>query len=153
MTNVAERIIDENGYVISAIPADMIDVMWPLVEPHLQRVIDVAHGELTLYSLRERLKSAFSILIAINKGKDIIAVNTLEIRDFDSGLRALFIPVVGGNDMNEWMDDFLKVAKSIAIEHGCSELRGIAVRKGWIRKLEPEGWETLHQIVRYKLEK
>jgi len=144
--------IQGDEIVISAISADKIDLIWPLVEHHLQRVVDVAHGELTLYSIKGRLQDGMSILITINKGSEIIAVNTLEIRDFDSGLRALFIPITGGDYLDEWKDMFLDVAKSIAIEHGCDELRGIAVRDGWLRKLKPDGWEPLHQIIRYKLE-
>lgn len=152
MNNLAEKILSEDEYIISAIPVEMIDPIWPMAEPHLQKVVDVAHGEVTLESLKMRFLSLSAILLTINKGLNIVAVNSLEIRTFDSGVRAMFIPVTGGSELDGWYNQFMEVAISIAKEHGCTELRGLAARRGWLRKLEPLGWETLHQVVRYKLE-
>lgn len=152
MSNLVEKVLSDGEYVISAIPVEMLDIIWPLVTEHLERVVEVSHGEITLESLYKDFTAVNSILLTISRGSDIIAVNTLSIRVFGSGIRALFIPVTGGNELEGWIDQFLDVAKSIAKEHDCTELRGIAVRRGWLKKLEPRGWETLHQIVRYELE-
>lgn len=150
--NLTEKILSEDEYIISAIPVELIDPIWPLVKDHLQKVIDISRGEVTLEALHKRFMKTDAILITINRGKEIVAVNTLEIRTSDDGKRSLFIPVTGGSELEMWMDQFLEVAKSIAKEHNCIRLRGLAARKGWLRKLKPLGWETIYHVVEYKLE-
>lgn len=50
--------------------------------------------------------------------------------------------------MNEWMDRFLDIVKAIAKDFNCTELRGIAARKGWMRKLKPLGWSEVSTIIK-----
>ena len=138
-------------YIIAAVPATMIELVWDKVTPHIDRVIEVAHGELTRESLFKRLISGNTLLITISLGADIVACNTLEVRTFDSGTKALFIPVVGGYDLDEWMPEFLVIAKAIAKDYECTELRGLAVRPGWTKKLKPHGWENVHMVIKCDL--
>lgn len=139
-------------YVIAAVPATMINVIWKDVAPHLQRVVEVANDEITLESVKERLLSADALLVCICRLDEIVACNVVEVRTFDSGIKALYIPIVGGDEMDNWYKQFLEVCKALAKDLGCRELRGIAARKGWIRKLAPEGWTEVCTNVRYMLE-
>ena len=142
-------------YVIAAVPFNMVDVLWDKIEPHLHRVVNVAHGEITCDSVKTRLKSGSAVLVTISKGTEVVAVNTLEVRVMDSGLRTLFIPIVGGDELDGWINEFLKIAKAIARDYKCTELRGLAARKGWMRKLEQSGecnWENVHMVVRCPVE-
>lgn len=132
---------------IAAIPVNLIDVVWPQAEPLLKKAIDLTN-EVTLESVYSRLKSGDDLLLTVSKGPDIIAAITLEIRTFDSGVKALWLPLVGGDMMAEWMDRVLEVSEAIAKDFSCGELRGIAVRKGWMRKLAPLGWEEVCTIVK-----
>jgi hypothetical protein len=52
--------------------------------------------------------------------------------------------------MEFWKDDFLKLAEALGKDYACSELRGMAARKGWLPKLKPYGWEEVFTTVRYK---
>lgn len=132
------------SYIIAAIPITLVEVLWDDVVPHLERVVDVSHGEITCDSVKKSILSGKVLLIAICKGNQIIAVNTIEVRTFDSGVKALFIPVTGGDELEGWMDQFLDVAEQIGKEQGCSEIRGIAARKGWLRKLKNQGWGEIN---------
>lgn len=134
-------------YSLSIVPVPLVDVLWGQVVPHLQKVVDRSHGELTLESVKARIKNADTLLVTISRGGSIVAINTLELRIFDSGKRAMFIPITGGSELDGWMPDFLALAKTIAREHNCSELRGLAVRPGWMKKLEPHGWENVHMVI------
>lgn len=144
-----DKVISE--YTIAAVPWEMIDLIWDRVAPLIQKVVEKAHGEITLDSVKARLKTGNSLLITISRGSDIVAVNTMELRIMDSGLRAMFIPITGGSELDGWMDQFLEVAKALAKDYNCTELRGLAVRKGWMRVLEKQGWEEVHTIIKCDL--
>lgn len=135
-------------YLIAVVPMTMIELVWAKVIPHLQRVVDVAHGEITLETVKNRLISGKSLLVTISQGDQIIAINTLELRVMDSGLRAMFIPITGGDDLDGWMPQFLVMANAIAKDYQCTELRGLSVRAGWMKKLSVFGWENVHMVIR-----
>lgn len=139
-------------YMISAVPVPLIEVVWPQCIEHIQRVVEKAHGEITLESVKARLMTGNSLLVTISKGVEIVACNILEVRVMDSGLRALYIPITGGNDLDKWMPRFLEVAKAIATDYQCTELRGLAVRKGWMRVLKSHGWEEVHTVIKCNIE-
>ena len=136
-----------SDFIVSAIPKTMIDVIWGKVHPHIIRPIELSHGEVTEEEVRKSLSSGKTMLIVISEGEDIIAVNTLDVRIFDSGKRVLYIPLTGGDKLDLWMPKFLDVAKAIARDYRCEELRGLAVRKGWMKKLAPMGWEEVHTVI------
>lgn len=138
-------------YSISVVAPAFVDIIWDQVLPHLQRVVDVAHGEMTCDSVKKRLQSGDSVLVTISKGSEIVAINTLEIRVMDSGLRALFIPITGGNEMFKWKDDFQAMAIKMAKFYNCTELRGLAVREGWMDVLKPMGWEHVHEVIKLEI--
>lgn len=141
-----------NDYVISAVPVTLVDVVWPQCIKHVQRVVDRAHGDITLESVKAKLMSGNALLITISKGSEIIAVNTMEVRTMDSGEKIMFIPITGGEGLNEWMPRFLDVAKAIAKDYGCSKLRGMSVRPAWERVLKPHGWKNVHMIIECNIE-
>ena len=78
-------------YIIAAIPITLVEVLWGRVEPILQRVVDVSHGEITTESVKQKVLLGNTLLIAICKGEEIIAINTIETRTFDSGRKVLFV--------------------------------------------------------------
>jgi hypothetical protein len=141
-----------SGFVFAAIPPYLIDYMWKDVEPILQRVVDCSHGELTCEAVKRKAKAGTTLVVAILRDNEVVAINTADIVDFDSGLRVMYIPITGGDYIDEWLFDSLEVGKALARDHGCTELRGLSVRKGWLRKLPP-GWESITDVIKYDLEK
>lgn len=146
-----EHWLDTNcitGYTISAIPVTLIDVLWDKVKPLLMMPVNLSHGEIDIANVYERLKNGDALLLTVSKGREIIAVVTLEVREFESGLRTLHMPLVGGTDMKNWMERCIEISKAIAKDFNCTELRGTAVRKGWLRVLRDKGWEEVATIVK-----
>ena len=139
-------------YIMGLVPIPLLEVLWDKMEPHIQRVVNVAHGEVTLLSVKNRLLTGTSLAVVVCLDEDIVAVNLLEIRVFDSGIRSMYVPVVGGNYMDEWADQFLEIAKAIAKDFNCTELRGLAARKGWTRFLASRGWEEVSIALRCKID-
>ena len=79
------------------------------------------------------------------------AVNILETSVFETGHKALFIPITGGDRMDEWLDRFMDLAHDYARKLGCDELRGMACRKGWLRALKDHDWYELHTVIGCKV--
>ena len=136
---------------ISAVPSNLIDLVWDQVEPLIDKVVEKAPGEIVTSLVKERLLANDELLMLVSEGDKVIAANVVTVRTLDSGVRALYIPIVGGSRMNEWMSDFLSQVELLAKDYNCTELRGLAARKGWLSKLKPYGWEEVYTTVRYKI--
>ena len=136
---------------ISTVPPNLIDVMWSKLRPHLELVIDRAPDEVSLETVKAKLKKGDAMIITISDGETVVAVNTLEVQIFETGHKVLFIPMTGGERMEEWLDRFLDMAHAVARDLKCHELRGMACRKGWLRTLKPHDWYELHAVIGCKV--
>lgn len=141
-------------YNIVAIPTNMVDMLWTKLEPLLQLVADISpKNEFSLEHVKERAKKGDTLIIAVCLAEDIIAALTLEVMIFPAGKKSLCLPMIGGEFMEEWMLDFLDLAKAIAKDFNCTELRGFAVRKGWLRKarIHNQDWHEEYAVVTHQL--
>lgn len=140
-------------YSILEVPVNDLDNIW---DEHIKDImklpVDRSHGEVTLETTKERIKQGIAKLFIIVEDGKVIALNTLELRTFDSGEKALYNTLVGGTKMDMWGMDFLSLMIKMGNALGCRELRGIAVRDGWMRKLKKLGWTEVHTIISMKLE-
>jgi len=137
---------------ISLVPPTLIDVIYPMCEHYILKVIDRAENDISSDTTKKRLKAGETMLCVIYDDDEIIAVNILEVMEFETGHRALYIPITGGERMSEWLDDFLKLAMDIAKDLKCVELRGISCRPGWIRALKSHGWYNINTVIGCKVE-
>ena len=141
-------VIHTSPTVVASVPVTLINVIWPMAVPHLERVVEVANGELTLESIKSKLLLGQALLFLACVDEDIVAVATAEVRIFDSGKKSLVLPIVGGDNLDDWMVQLLEIAKLLAKDLGCTELRGLGARKGWTRILKPYGWEEAYTVIR-----
>jgi hypothetical protein len=139
-------------YVIAPIPPTLITVLWDRVEGHLARVVEVSNGEISLQSIKESCLLGKAMLLAVCRDDQIVAVITVEKRTFESGKSALFLPIVGGDELDGWLDQVLEVAILIAKDLDCEVIRGLGARKGWIRKLKDKGWKEAYSVLEVKVE-
>ena len=137
---------------VAAIPANVIDLIWDQVLPILDKVIAVSHQEVTAEGIKGRCLSGQNMMVTICEGNTIIAVTVLEVVAFETGLRALYIPIVGGSRMNEWLESSFEVAKAIAKDMNCTEIRGLIVRPGWFKQLFKMNWQTITTVMRCPVE-
>ena len=149
--NAEVKIDLEKQLVVGAVPASMIEIIWDQVEPLIQRVIDKAPQDLSMDRIKSDLIAGNTLLVVISRKGVIIAANVLQVDTLDTGLKILYIPITAGDDLDLWMEDFLELAKRIAKDHSCVELRGLSVRKGWMVKLKHFGWEEHFVTIRCKL--
>lgn len=136
-------------YVIAALPLTSIEQHWAELEPIIDSVVSHSYGEATTEVARaQMIKGNLLTLVVCKEGK-IIATALLEVRTFDTGVKALFIPVFGGVNMEEWADDMMEVLNAVAKDFGCTQLRGIGARQGWIRRLQHKdyGWKELNVTI------
>lgn len=149
--NAEVKIDLEKKLVIGAVPATMIEIIWDQVEPLIQRVIDKAPDDLAMNKIKNDLICGNTLLVTISRKATIIAIHVMQVDTLDTGLKILYIPITAGDDLELWMENFLEYAKLVAKDHGCVELRGLSVRKGWMAKLKPFGWEEHFVTIRCKL--
>lgn len=136
---------------IAAVPAGLIDVLWDRIIPFMEMVEVRQPEDVDIGIYKERLEAGNYLLITISRGSEIVAINILDVRVLDTGYRCLYIPITAGEELDVWMEEFLEVAKRVAKDYQCDEIRGIACRNGWLRKLKPYGWDTAYTTIRYKL--
>jgi hypothetical protein len=141
----------DKDLTIAAVPCTMIDLIWDKVVPFMKMVEEKSPEDVVGEVVKEELIKGNQLLATISRGSDIIAINVLEVRTLDTGIKVLYIPITAGAEMELWLDRFLGIAEAIAKDYNCVELRGLAVRNGWLRKLKPYGWEELFTTIRYKI--
>lgn len=137
--------------VIGAVPATCIELVWDKVIPLIKMVEEKSPSDIDIGMVKERLLEGQNLLVTISRGSDIIALNVIDVKTLDTGVKVLFIPITAGSEMDLWLDRFLEIAIAIAKDYGCDELRGLACRDGWLRKLKPYGWEEVFTTIRYKI--
>ena len=119
-------------------------VVWPLLAP----AVALSNGESTEASLKQRVKiEEVSVVLAIFGGDPKLAF-TLEVTEYDSGLRVLSLPYISGNGIAELLADCFEELKQIARQSSCTEIRGMSVRRGWMKVLKPLGWEPVHEVIK-----
>lgn len=140
------------NYHFAVIPTNLIEVLWDKIEPHVQRVVDASAGEITCESVKQKALDDKSSIVVVCKGNQIVAVNTVEVCTYDSGMKALLIPVVGGTEAFEWGPAFLAECNQLAKSLGCSEMRGFSTRESWKRVLKNYGWYESHFVIKRDVE-
>ena len=137
----------------TVVPSTLIGPLWPQFEHYLAPVAEVSSGELTLESIKKNMEEEKCVVVAVLKDTKIIGVNTLEVHTFDSNLKTLYIPIISGEGIAERGMQFFDLCKDLAKQAGCTELRGLAARDGWMRKLKQHDlhWEKCYEVIRYDL--
>lgn len=143
--------VKQKELTITTVHSSMINIIWDKVEPLIKMVEQKSPEDIVSEVTKQELIKGNLVLVTISRGSDIIAIHILDVRTLDSGIKVLYIPIIAGSEMELWMDDFLEILVAIAKNYGCAELRGLAVRNGWLRKLKPYGWEELFTTIRYKI--
>lgn len=129
----------------------MIDLIWDKVLPLLKVIEDKSPEDVSIEVVKDQLRNGDTLLVISSRDSEVIAINILEVCTLDTGIKVLYIPITSGSEMELWLENFLDLAKVIAKDFNCVELRGLSVRNGWMRKLKPFGWEELLVTIRCKL--
>jgi hypothetical protein len=120
---------------------------WDELLPHIERVVAIGHGEFSADSIKQKVLDNRGFMIAVYEGDVIKAINTAEVAVYDSGLRSLVIPIFAGDGLRDWGPEWFELQKEIAREFNCKEIRGMAVRDGWIRLLDDYGFKPSYTVI------
>ena len=140
--------IQKREYNFLCVPPHLVEVLWDKIEPHMQRVVDASGGEITCDTMKQKALNDKCMFILVACGADVVAVNSIEICTYDSGLKAMLIPVVGGHEAFEWGPNFLSFCNDLAKGSGCTEMRGFSSRQSWLRVLKDYGWYESHFVIK-----
>lgn len=139
--------------IISAVPVTLVEHLFPKAVPCLERVINKAPNDINLETIKKNLLNGNQMLVTISDGADVIAVNVLEKAVYATGHTVLYIPITGGDRMDEWLVRFLDIANAIALDLDCEEMRGNACRAGWLKALNKTDyeWYGVHEVIGCKV--
>ena len=129
------------------IPIQLIPVLWDEIAPLLLSPVEKSNGEATLESVYDRAMDGVSSIHLLTLDNEILAAFTLEVMTFESGLKSLAVPLIGGRALIKNGDEFMAYMRRIARQLGCDNLRGMSARSGWLRTISKYGWKTAHEIV------
>lgn len=139
--------------VQTVVPAVLVTFIWPHIEAYISDVVDVSSGELSMDGVKNNMLKGGCTTVLIVDDDSIIGVCTLEEHIFDSGLKALYIPIIGGERIDEWGVSFFESCIDVGKNLGCTELRGLAARTGWMRKLKKYNYDMkpCYEVLKYEL--
>ena len=141
-------VVVESTPVITSVPPQYIDTVWPQVEEFMARAVRTTNDKFTTQSVYEDVKRGFYTLWIIVKDDVIMMVFTTRILEYPTR-RGLAIDWVGGSNMMKVLDLCQATLREYAINNNCSHLEGYG-RKAWGRCLEKYGWEP--EYTAYKME-
>lgn len=133
----------------SICPSNMIEYVWKDIEHLIKSVVDVSNKDITVESVKMGLLDERQYLVLIIDGDEIIAVVTVERKELDSGLVALYMPITAGSKMHKWFDGCLDFIKQVALQMGATELRGFMSHEGWggYLRSKDKNWTDVHTVM------
>lgn len=118
---------------------------WGHAAPMIEKGLEYAKGEITIDDIYEDLHDNVGKLFLVVDEMDVIAAFIMEIRNFRRK-KVCFVPYIGGERLDEWCDEMLKLAEDVARAEGASAVYGMG-RRGWARRLKSSGYEELYTTV------
>ena len=134
--------------MFSAVPKQVVDVVWDDVVKVLKPAVDTAKGKLGIKDIKSYLSDGLYELWVVMDGTKIVAAITTRIIEYPER-RALAMDFIGGTRMKEWLPQAQKTIEQFAVDNNCSHLEGYG-RKAWGRWLGKYGWEP--DYIAYRME-
>jgi phosphoserine aminotransferase len=140
--------------VAAIIPFYLTDFMWPHVKDMIQTIVDKAHGEMTLDTVKAKLKEDRALMITILDNETVKGLAIFQTEIFDTGKKVLVLSMAAG-EMSFFSGKYDNVMIGLAKDLKCDEIRALGARMGWTKALKKAetNWEPLSTTLIYKLEK
>jgi len=135
----------------TAVPGPILHVVWPDVEPMLQKALDVSPKGYTTEAIHaELLQGTLGLWVVLDKMHVPVAAITTRITDLPEA-RVLAMDWIGGSRMAEWFEQAMATLEDYARVHQCTQLQGYG-RKAWERWLSPCGWKPAYMTYKKDLD-
>lgn len=116
--------------ILTPVPADQVDAIWPVAEPWLARVCARRESDLCPDGLRALCRAGQGQLVLIGQeGGPPVAAGVTQVREHRDGTRTCWVLAVGGAGARAWRDT-LGLIEAGARRLGCASVE-FAGRSGW----------------------
>ena len=135
------------------IPPYLIDLVWPTVSDIIGTIIRKAHGEMTLDTVKAKLKEDRALMVLLLDNDIVKGLGIFQTEVYDSGKKVLVLSMAAG-DMEFFTGEYDNVFLDLAKNLQCDEIRAIGARLGWEKALEKSStkWKKLSTTLIYKVE-
>ena len=136
------------------VPPLLVGLVWSHVVPFVESVIEKAHGEMTLDTVKAKLTEDRALLVLLLNGAEVKGFCIFQIEIFDSGKKVLVLGMAAG-EMSFYTGEYDEFMIQLAKNLGCEEIRAIGARLGWEKALEKADtrWKKLSVTLIYDMEK
>jgi hypothetical protein len=130
------------------IPTKVLPAFWPHLAPLLNKAFNVGDRRVKLQDLYDDALQGTYLVWAIidEEKKEFVAALTTRAVRYPRG-KGLAIEFLGGERMDEWLDELMEELKKHAKHNGCEWLECFG-RKGWAKK----GWKPAYVAFEMELD-
>lgn len=134
--------------MFSAVPKQVIDVIWEDVKAVLDPAVKTAKNKLSIKDVRDYIEKGIYELWVVMDNTKIVAAMTTRVIEYPER-KALAMDFIGGSRMKEWLPEAQRTLEKFAKDNNCLHLEGYG-RKAWKRWLDKYGWKP--DYVAYRME-
>jgi len=134
---------------MSMVPPQMLGGVWKKSERLIDKLQRISHGRFENQDILNELFSGKQQFWAVwdNEPDEftVIGVVITEVMQYPRK-RILCIQYCAGERLSEWMSEMLELLEKWAKTSDCEAME-LTGRRGWVRTLQPEGWEEEYVVV------
>ena len=136
---------------VSGIPSHRLDEVWEDCKPYVEMGNNKSQEEMNVDDIYKKLiESEMQLWIIFNEGKEIHSVFTTQIITYPRKTTCRIV-TLGGEGLDDWVDQLLDTLEEWAIEQGCVAME-TCCRKGFTKKLERFGYEQTYTVLGKELQ-
>ena len=124
---------------LAAIPRESVAVMWPVVEPGIEEMLEKGIGILSKQQVYDNAVAGEQLLFVLVADDSLVPMATIICHVCIGERRVFEVSMTWGRDMNIWFDTAYDGLLKVAIELKC-EIVAVTGRRGWIRQLRSRGF-------------
>lgn len=129
---------------VSLVPADHVELVWPMVEHHMERAAEYTHGRYEVEDIKDSITQYnYHLWIVFGADKVIKGAVVTTFKDYPRA-KYLDLTFIGGDDGMTWKDEMLRVLKHWAYDNQCDGIESTA-RLGWEKIFKDDGYKPLWQ--------
>ena len=144
--------ISATAFEILPVRPDLLNAVWPHIEPHLQRAVDQSEGLIDIHDVREASGTGEMLVwvVSATSSGTIQGAYTTRIIAYPQR-SALAVDLVGGSQLSRWLQMALQSIEIHARRLGCEQLEGYG-RAAWGRVLRDHNWRLAYHAFYKDLE-
>ena len=122
----------------AVVPSHLVEGIWDSVKRFVISALEFCYDDTTEYDLKQSIINNILLLVVITDNDKIVSSVTIEVSQLN-GVKVCHIMTLGGEDIDSWINQFMRVWKAIAREQGCDFI-SMKGRPGWSRYAKKHGF-------------